>query len=135
MEGKRCNSNLCNNYLLINYSIHVWLKSVRSLTQIKIKSQINHKCKLISCTFQVILSRFVKGIIGKNKIIGKWILKKHIKAYLISNIICLGFYISVICLLIIQTWRTIFFYCHDILFIYLCGWVILYGNINLYPQS
>ena len=37
MEGKRCNSNFCNNYLFINYSIHVWLKSVRSLTQIRIK--------------------------------------------------------------------------------------------------
>ena len=37
VEGKRCNSNFCNNYFFIYYSIHVWFKSVRSLTQIRIK--------------------------------------------------------------------------------------------------
>ena len=47
VEAKRCNSNLCNNYLFINYSIHVWLKSVRSLTQIRIKKIYHQHARVL----------------------------------------------------------------------------------------
>ena len=46
VEGKRCNSNFCNNYFFIYYSIHVWFKSVRSLTQIRIKKYIINMLEL-----------------------------------------------------------------------------------------